>query len=70
MKKDSQEIHLSLHDKSSAMLMLDNRERKLLKEILALTMKSPSARTWIAKKLGNDYIKVGEKLLKTMGGSS
>ncbi len=69
MKKDSQEIHLSLHDKSSAMLMLDNRERKLLKEILALTMKSPSARTWIAKKLGNDYIKVGEKLLKTMGGS-
>lgn len=69
MKKDSQEIHLSLHDKSSAMLMLDNRERKLLKEILALTMKSPSARTWIAKKLGNDYLKVGEKLLKTMGGS-
>lgn len=69
MKKDSQEIHLSLHDKSSAMLMLDNRERRLLKEILTLTMKSPSARTFIAKKLGKDYLKLGEKLLKTLGGS-
>ncbi|NIR12830.1 MAG: hypothetical protein GWN86_02290 [Desulfobacterales bacterium] len=69
MKKDSQEIHHALHDKSSAMLMLDNKERKLLKEILALTLKSQSARTWIAKKLGNEYIKIGEKLLKTMRGS-
>ena len=68
MKKDSQQIHNALHDKSSAMLMLDNRERKLLKEILALTLKSQSARTWITKKLGNEYIKIGEKLLKTMGG--
>lgn len=68
MKKDSQEIHTALHDKSSAMLMLDNKERKLLKEILALTLKSQSARTWIAKKLGNEYLKIGEKLLKTMGG--
>ena len=68
MKKDSQEIHHALHDKSSAMLMLDNKERKLLKEILALTLKSQSARTWIAKKLGNEYIKIGEKLLRTMGG--
>ena len=68
MKKDSQEIHHALHDKSSAMLMLDNKERKLLKEILALTLKSQSARTWIAKKLGNEYLKIGEKLLKTMGG--
>ncbi len=68
MKKDSQEIHHALHDKSSAMLMLDSKERKLLKEILALTLKSQSARTWIAKKLGNEYIKLGEKLLKTMGG--
>jgi hypothetical protein len=68
MKKDSQQIHVALHDKSSAMLMLDNRERKLLKEILALTLKSQSARTWIAKKLGKEYIKIGEKLLKTMAG--
>jgi hypothetical protein len=68
MKKDSQQINHALHDKSSAMLMLDNRERKLLKEILKLTLKSQSARTWIAKKLGNEYLKIGEKLLKTMGG--
>ena len=68
MKRNSQQINHALHDKSSAMLMLDNKERKLLKEILALTLKSQSARTWIAKKLGNEYIKIGEKLLKTMGG--
>ena len=68
MKKDSQEIHHALHDKSSAMLMLDKKERKLLKEILGLTLKSQSARTWIAKKLGSEYLKIGEKLLKTMRG--
>lgn len=68
MKKDSQDIHHALHDKSSAMLMLDNKERKLLKEILGLTLKSQSARAWIGKKLGNEYLKIGEKLLKTMGG--
>jgi hypothetical protein len=66
--KDSKEIDRVLHDKPSAMLMLDNKERKLLKEILRTTMTSKSARTWIVRKLGKEYIQIGEKLLKTLGG--
>ena len=68
MNKDTQEIHLALHDKSSAIWMLVKRERKLLRDILSLTMRSKSARTWIAKKPGKGYIKGGQELLQTTGG--
>ena len=55
-----------LHDISSALLMVDNDERKLLKALLAIALKSESSRRWIIKKLGSEYLKVGEKLLKLM----
>ena len=56
-----------LHDISSALLMIDNDERKLLKTLLAIALKSENSRRWIIKKLGSEYLKVGEKLLKLMG---
>ena len=56
-----------LHDISSALLMIDNDERKLLKALLAIALKSESSRRWIIKKLGSEYLIVGEKLLKLMG---
>ena len=65
----SQEIKLGLHDKTGALLMIDKMERKLIKELLLITLKTPASRDWIAKKLGSEYIGVAEKLLKTMGGS-
>ena len=55
-----------LHDISSALLMIDKDEKKLLKALLAIALKSESSRRWIIKKLGSDYLKVGEKLLKLM----
>lgn len=55
-----------LHDISSALLMINNDERKLLKALLTITLKSQSSREWIIKKLGSEYLKVGEKLLKVM----
>ncbi|MBW1941201.1 MAG: hypothetical protein JRG79_08035 [Deltaproteobacteria bacterium] len=67
--KDTQEIQLALHDKTGALLMIDKRERRLVKELLAITLKSKSSREWIVKKLGSEYIEIAEKLLKTMGGS-
>jgi hypothetical protein len=67
MDKDEQDIDLALHDKTGALLMLDKDERRLMKELLIMTLKSKNAREWIIKKLGNQYIKVGENLLKTMG---
>ncbi len=64
-KKD---IDLALHDETGALLMLNKKERKLLREILLMTLKSTSAKDWIVKKLGKEYIKIGEKLIKGMGG--
>ena len=64
---DKKDIDLALYDKTGALLMLNKNERKLLKELLSMTLKSNNAREWIAKKLGNEYIEVGENLLKTMG---
>ncbi len=66
---DSQEMKLALHDKTGALLMLDKRERKLLKELLTITLKSPASREWITKKLGSEYLEAAEKLLRSMGGA-
>jgi hypothetical protein len=67
-KEDSQEVNLALYDKTGALLMIDKMERRLLKELLTISLKSPSSRDWIGKKLGKEYIDVAEKLLKTLGG--
>ena len=68
MEKDkNKNIDLVLHDKTGALLMLDKNERKLIKELLYMTLRSKNARGWIVKKLGSQYIEVGENLLKTMG---
>jgi len=64
---EKNDINLALHDATGALLMLNKKERKLLKELLDMTLKSKNAREWIVKKLGSEYIDVGEGLLKAMG---
>ena len=66
---ENSDIDFVLYDKTGALLMLNKEERKLLKELLSMTLKSKNAREWITKKLGSEYIEIGEKLLKTMGSS-
>jgi hypothetical protein len=56
-----------LNDKTAALLMLNKEERKLLKELLLMTLHSESVKTYIEKKLGKEFIRIGENLLKTMG---
>ena len=63
------DTELALHDETGALLMLNKDERKLLKALLAMTLKSKNARSWIEKTLGEEYIAIGERLLKTMGGN-
>jgi hypothetical protein len=64
-----EDINLALHDETGALLMLNKNERKLLREILAMTLKSNSAKDWIVKKLGKEYVKIAQKLLGAMGGN-
>jgi hypothetical protein len=66
-KQDDTE--LALHDETGALLMLNKEERRLLKALLAMTLKSKNARSWIEKTLGEEYVTIGERLLKTMGGN-
>jgi hypothetical protein len=66
--ENKEDINLALHDETGALLMLNKNERKLLREILAMTLKSDSAKDWIVKKLGKGYVQIAEKLLKATGG--
>ena len=66
--EDNNEVLVGLADKTGALLMIDKKERELVRELLAMTLKSPSAREWISKKLGKEYIQIGVQLLKAMGG--
>ena len=65
-RRYNREADNDLHDISSALLMINQDERELLKALLAITLKSQSSREWIIKKLGSEYLKIGEKLLKVM----
>jgi hypothetical protein len=68
MKDDkNKNIDLALHDNSGALLMLNKDERKLMKELLNMALKSKNAREYITDRLGNRFIKVGQNLLETMG---
>ena len=66
--KSGQDPDLVLHDKTGALLMLNKEERMLLKELLLIAKNSGNVRTYITKKLGAKYIKIGEELLESMGG--
>jgi len=66
---EKKDIDVALYDRTGALLMLNKQERRLLNELLSMTLKSKNAREWITKKLGSEYIKIGEKLLKSMESS-
>jgi hypothetical protein len=66
--EEKDDVLIGLADKTGALLMIDKKERELVRELLAMTLKSPSAREWISKKLGKEYVQIGMKLLKSMGG--
>ena len=59
---------LGLADKTGALMMINKKERELLRTILVMTMRSSSAKDWITKKLGPEYMQIGTKLIKSMGG--
>jgi hypothetical protein len=64
---ESDDMAMGLADKTGALMMINKKERLLIKELLVVTLKSPSAKEWIVKKLGREYIQIGERLLKAMG---
>jgi excisionase family DNA binding protein len=67
--EDERDLNLVLNDKTGALLMLNKEERKVIKELLVMTIYSESVRGYIEKRLGDEYIKIAEKLLESMGGA-
>jgi hypothetical protein len=63
---NNEDSDLFLRNKTGALLMLNKEERKLLRELLLMTLNSESIKSYIIKKLGSKYIQIGEKLLKSM----
>ena len=49
-------------------MMLNKKERRLIKAILEKTLKSRTARELLAEKLGSEYIEIGKNLLKEIAG--
>ena len=59
---------IALHDKTGALLMLNKQERKLIKELLLMTLNSETGKKYLKKRLGDEYVGIGQRLLKTLGG--
>ncbi len=66
--KDAREI--GVHDNTGQVMMLDKKERKLLRLVLDVSLRSESAKQYITETLGPRFLKVGEKLLKNMRGDN
>ena len=64
---DMENGELCQYDQTGAPLILNKKERKLTKLLLYRFMGAEKARDYIAKKLGQEYIKIGEKLLEALG---
>jgi len=65
---DDRDFDSGLNERTNALLMLNKEERKVIKELLIMTIYSESVRGYIEKRLGDEYVRVAEKLLETMGG--
>ena len=62
------DIEIGLHAGSGELLMLNKKERRLIKAILEKTLNSRTARELLAEKLGSEYIEIGKNLLKEIAG--
>ena len=66
--KNDREI--GVHDNTGQVMMLDKKERRLLRLVLDVSLRSESAKQYITETLGPKFLKVGEKLLNNMKGEN
>ena len=61
------DAEIVLSDKTGALLMVNKEERRLIRELLFMTLNSENGKSYIGKKLGPQYIEVAQELLKALG---
>jgi hypothetical protein len=59
-------INLGLSDKTGALMMINKKERKILREILGMTLKSEGGRAYIETKFGSEYLEIADNLLECL----
>jgi hypothetical protein len=57
------------HAETGTVLMLNKKERILVKELLGKTLSSKEAKEAIKKKFGEEYIEIAYRLLEVVSGS-
>jgi hypothetical protein len=69
MSADNAKIdaNLDLSDRTAALLMVNKDERKLIRELLVMTLNSENGKRHILNKLGAEYVELAENLLKALG---
>ncbi|MBW1797892.1 MAG: hypothetical protein JRJ21_05695 [Deltaproteobacteria bacterium] len=61
------DANLDLSDRTAALLMVNKDERKLIREVLVMTLNSENGKKHIQNKLGAEYVELAENLLKALG---
>jgi hypothetical protein len=61
------DANLDLSDRTAALLMVNKDERKLIRELLVMTLNSENRKGYILNKLGAEYVELAENLLKALG---
>jgi hypothetical protein len=49
-------------------MMINKRERQILREILSITMRSKGGKAYIERKFGPESVEIAEKLLESLEG--
>jgi hypothetical protein len=62
------EIQFALSDKTGALMMINKKERQILREILSMTMNSKGGKGYIARKFGPEAVEIAENLLEALEG--
>ena len=67
MKEPNQEPEVSFRADTGEIYSLDKKERKLVKEVLRLSLATPSGRKLIRGRFGEKGFRIAEGLLQQMG---
>ena len=67
MSEQDGEPEVSFRADTGEMFSLDKKERKLVKEVLRVSLATPSGRIRIRKRFGEEGFRIAESLLEQMG---
>ena len=62
------DAHVGYLDETVGSFLLNKSERRLLREILNITLKAEQGKRYIINKLGKEYIDIGTEFFKKIGG--